>query len=94
MSDGRTEAMRGTYFGSEKKSEFEIKISIEGKQNTGISTIAILLTDFLREKGFKVELSSNVDYNDDKEARKYIIKEKVDAIADKSKILINEYSFK
>jgi nucleoside-triphosphatase THEP1 len=81
MSDGFTDAMRGTYFGDKsKKEKYEINIEISGEIKTGKSTIANIIRQALEKEGFEVNIDETLN----------ISEKRILAIREISKIKISE----
>ena len=71
----------------------DIIITLSGKNMSGKSTLTFLLKQFLREKGFDVELEVNLNYQNESDFDKHMVKnidERIDYIKETKKITLSE----
>lgn len=71
----------------------KIVIDVQGTSNTGKSRLILLMKQFLREKGFEVEIQPNLDYPDEETFDKQHdinLQESIATIKDKSKVVFVE----
>ena len=71
-----------------------IEIIVTGGDNIGKTGIIFILKEFLREKGFELDITKNHDYNSEEQLNNLIGKNNIEEVAGyiklKSKITLSE----